>query len=44
MLTITNETVILKDVDGKEWPRCVDCDKIYHLTRVKNLTEEIEVS
>lgn len=42
MLMITNETVILKDADGKEWLRCVHCDKRYHLTCVKNLPEEVE--
>ena len=41
---ITSETVILKDVDGKEWLRCVDCDKICHLICVKKLTEEVEES
>lgn len=44
MLMITNETVILKDDDGKEWLRCVDCDKRYHLTCVKNLPEQVEES
>ena len=42
MLTITNETVILTNSDGKELLCCANCDKSFRIECFKNLPKDVD--